>query len=454
MKKVRLDMPHGSGLGHIARRTWDSFTEGWYVRGDRMSCDRKRLLLCSYTSNVIANLVGGTFWTGFLLLMNADDAFIGTMTMIATAANMLQFFAPLLLERFTRRKGLLMALRGLMYLLNVVFVGVIPLFPAASQAKLMILAITVLVVNIANAVSSPGISIWHVQSVPENVRPYFYSIITMTVGGAVAVMNLAGSKLVDFMAARGMEYEGFMVLRGAAFALCLVEMVLYFRINEYPYESTGAKFRLRDLVLEPLHNRRYLRTVAVTFLWNIAANLPGSYYTVYLLRNLNVSYSYIILISVINIPVTLFLTPVWRRVLAKHGWFKTLYLSIGVFLLHFIVLALVTKKTLILYPISQVMAYVFAVGINLSFTGIPYVNMPAKRQTAFIGFYSSAAYLAAFTGVTIGKYFVIFTEKMHFNLFGLEVINKQVLMLLTAAMLALVVLGIRAIDKRTPKGGR
>ncbi len=451
MKKLRLDRPHKINLTHIARRARDSFTEGWYVKGDRMSRDRERLLMCSYTSNVIANLVGGTFWTGFLLLMNADDAFIGTMTMIATAANMLQFFAPLLLERFARRKMLLTVLRGALYLLNVVFVGVIPLFPAASQARLLMLAITVLTVNILNAVISPGISIWHVQSIPQNVRPHFYSVITMTVGAVVAAVNLAGSKVVDFMTARGMAYEGFMILRGVAAALCVLELILYFRINEYPYESSGTAFRLRDLILEPFKNKLYLRTVAVTFLWNIAANMPGSYYTVYLLRNLGVSYSYITLISMINIPVTLFLTPVWRRVLAKHGWFKTLYLSVGVFLLHFIVLALVTKRTLILYPLSQVMAYVFAVGINLSFTGIPYVNMPEKRQTAFIGFYASAAYLAALTGVTIGKYFVILTERMRLNVLGFEMVNKQVLMLLTAVMLACAVAGIRAIDKRTPK---
>ena len=41
--------------------------------------------------------------------MEADDGFIGTMSMIGVAANMVQMFAPLLLERFSRRKPLLMA---------------------------------------------------------------------------------------------------------------------------------------------------------------------------------------------------------------------------------------------------------------------------------------------------------------------------------------------------------
>ncbi|MGI6240187.1 MAG: hypothetical protein ACOYI5_11260, partial [Christensenellales bacterium] len=188
----------------------------------------------------------------------------------------------------------------------------------------------------------------------------------------------------------------------------------------------------------------------VTFLWNVAANLPGAYFTVYLLRDLGVSYSYITIISMLNIPVTLFLTPIWRKALAKNGWFKTLYRSIAVYLVHYLVLAFVTGRTLFLYPVSQILAYVFAVGINLSFTGIPYVNMPEKRQTVFIGFYSSASNFAALLGVTLGRYFVVSTDAFRFELFGMTFVNKQVLVAIAAVLLGGAALGIRAIDKRTP----
>lgn len=451
MKKPDFSSLKEFRAGRALNRVKNAFLEGWYVKGDAKSQDRVRLLTCNYTSNVIANLVGGTFWTGYLLLLNADDAFIGTMTMISTAANMLQFLAPIFLERFQHRKLLLTVLRAVLYLINVVFIGVIPLFPAENQFKLTMLAISVLLVNIINAMISPGLSIWHVQSVPENVRQYFYSIITMTVGAVVALVNLLGGKLLDIMTARDMAFEGLLLIRGVAAVLCVVEIILYLRIREYPYESSGEKFKLKDLFTEPFKHPKYLWTVAVVFLWCFAANVPGSYYTVYLLRNLNVSYSYINLISMLNVPIVLALTPLWRRVLSKHGWFKTLYLSIAVYLVHYVLLMLVTEKTMFVYPIALVLAYVFAIGINLSFTGIPYVNMPESRQTVFIGFYSSVSNLAALLGVTLGKYFVLFTEEWHLNLLGLEIGNKQLLMLVTAVLLALATIGIRFIHKRTPQ---
>ncbi len=451
MRKFDLSQLRHIDMGHLMRRLGGIFTEGWYAKGDEMATDRARLLACNYTSNVIANMVGGTFWTGFLLLLNADDAFVGTITMICTAANMLQFIAPLFLEQFKRRKVMLTILRGIMYLLNVAFIGVIPLFPVGSQFKLTMVAISVLLVNVINALIAPGLSIWHVQSLPNNVRQQFFSVVTMTVGAVVALFNLIGSKVCDMLTAQGMEYIGFSVLRIFAVILCVVELILYFKIKEYPYESSSERFTIKDLFTVPFKEKKYLFTVAVVFLWCFAANLPGSYYTVYLLRDVEVSYSYITVISMFNIPIVLLLTPFWRKLLTKYGWFKTLYLSMAVYLTHYVLLALVTKGTLFIYPISQILAYVFAIGINLAFTGIPYVNMPEKNQTVFIGFYSSVSNLAALLGVTLGKYFVLFTEEMQLNIGGFLFGNKQALVLLTGILLVGATIGIAIIDKKTAK---
>lgn len=451
MKRPDFSALKDFNLRYAAKRLINGAVEGWYVKGDEMSNSRLSLLMCNYTSNVIANLIGGTFWTGFLLLLNADDAFIGTMTMIATAANMLQFLAPLVLERFSKRKALLTTLRGLLYVLNVLFICVIPLFPVGNQFKLTMLGITVLLVNVINAFISPGLSIWHMQSVPNNIRAQFFSLITMTVGAVVAIMNLAGSAVVDFMTARGMEYAGFAILRGFAFALCVLELFLYTRIKEKPYESSGASFGLKELFTEPFKNKLYMRTCAVAFLWCFAANMPSSYFSVYLLRDLGVSYSYITVLSMLNVPIVLLLTPAWKKVLSKNGWFKTLYMAMAVYLVHYVMLAMVGKGSLFMYPVALILAYVFAIGINLAFTGIPYVNMPQKNQTMFIGFYSSMNNLAALLGVTAGKYFVLGTEWMHFDIFGFAVGNKQMLMVVTAIMLTAATIGIRAIAKRTPE---
>ncbi len=435
-----------------ARRALNAVQEGWYLAGDRPSEDRVRLLTYNYTANVVANLIGGSFFTGLLLLMNADDSFIGSMTMIATAANMLQLFAPLLLERFARRKRLLLTLRLVMQVFNVLLIGLIPIFPAARQARLAMVAVSVLIVNVLNAFMAPGLTVWHIQSIPGEVRKPFFSLITMTVGAIVALANLLGSFVVDAFKAGGLEYWGLLTLRLAAFGLVLFEFFQLSRVSEYPYEKAAEKLHVRTLLLEPFKNKLYLRTVLVVFLWNVTANIPGSYYTVYLLKNVGVSYTYITTVNLINVPVVLLLTPLWSRILRRLGWFKTLAVAMSAYLVHYVGLAFVGKATLALYPVTLILAFFLAIGINLSFTGIPYVNIPKQNQTAFIGFYSTAANLAALLGVTFGRSFIQFSDGLHVSLFGFEMINKQVLMLVTAALMLLATLGIFWIRRGLPGG--
>ncbi len=437
-------------LKRATKRVVSGMGEGWYVPGDEASKDRARLLTYNYTANVIANLIGGSFWTGLLILMNASDSFIGSMSMISTAANMLQLFAPILLERFEHRKKLLLTLRLMLYIFNVVIIGLIPLFPGPQQTKLAMVAVSVAIVNVLNAVHAPGISIWYMQSLPNRVRNPFFSLITMTVGAVVALSNLLGSFLVDAFKAMDMEYVGLLILRGVALALVIVEIYQLSRVKEYPYEKSGDKLSVKDLLLKPIKNKLYMRTVLVVFLWNITANIPGSYYTVYLLKNVEVSYTYIMIVNMINVPIVLLLTPIWSRLQRKFGWFNTLAMGMSIYSLHYVGLALVSKGTLWLYPVTMIVAFFFAIGINLSFTGIPYVNMPKENQTAFIGFYSTAANLAALIGVTIGRYFVEFTETWKIDIFGFTMVNKQILVLITGVLIALAALGVFWIRRSLP----
>ncbi len=434
---------------HVARWLKNSLTEGWYFSGDESSRDRVRLLLHNYNANIVANWIGGTFFTGLLLLMDADDGFIGMTTMISTAANMLQMFTPLLLERFPRRKVLLLTLYAIMMALNILFIGLIPLFPMQQQARLALVAATILAVNVINALISSGISIWHVQSLRPNVRNAFFSLVSMTVGAVVAIINLVGSGIVDLFRLQGMEYEGLMLLRVLSAILMGINIVTIAKIREYPYHTSEKKFTLSDVFIKPLREKLYLRTVWVAFLWNFTANIPGSYYTVYLLDNLGLSYTFIMLINFINVPVVLLATPLWNKLLWRKSRFAILYMSMSIFLLHYVLLSFVTNGALWLYAVAMILNFLLAAGINLSFMGIPYVNMPAESQTSHLGFYSTMANVAAFLGVTLGRQFILGTEGYTLNLLGFSMGNKQYILLLTAALMLLAVLGIWRIQKKT-----
>jgi hypothetical protein len=419
-----------------------------YNPGDEKSVSRKYIALSSYAAETTNNLIGGTFLTGFLLLMNADDSFMGWVTMAGLLGNLLQLLSPLLLERFESRKKLLLISRGTIYFFNIIVIGSIPFLGFADGTKLTFVISVILLLNIINALFAPGFSVWHIKSIPQRVRAQYFSFYRITSGIIVYTVILISSVIVDNYKIKGNELKGLIILRIIAIITAALDLYLQSKIKEYPNEKNALKVNLINVFVAPFKEKKYLITVIIACLWSFSANIPGPYFSIYLLKDLNVKYSFLNFINMLNIPVLIFFTPVWSKIIQKTSWFKALYISMGLYTIYYISLCFVTKGTLMLYPFAVVYAFVIAAGINLTFSNIPYINIPSGNQTNYIGFYSTMNNLAALLGVTIGKEFIKATEGKIIGILSIEMQNKQYILILTALVMLFCTCIIFVLQKR------
>ncbi len=420
----------------------------WAGGKDEAAFSRQNILSSNITAGVVNNLIGGNFFTGFLLLLSADDGFMGLVTMAGFIGNLLQVLSPLLLERFKSRKRLLILSRSVIYFFNIIIIGLVPLIPGTNSIKLMLILSVILFINLINAITAPGFAVWHIKSIPEDVRAKFFSTFTIINGVIIYAVILASSWIVDLFKARGNELQGLLLFRGVALLLCLADIYFLFKIKEYPNQPSDTKANLLNVLLNPFKERKYLITVLIACLWNYSANIPGPYFNVYMLKDLKISYSFLNVINMVNIPVLIFLTPIWRKRIYSTSWFRTLYFSMGLYLLSYLGLAFVSGKTLFLYPIAVIFSFLIAPGINLVFANIPYINIPQKDQTNYIGFFSTMNNLAALLGVLTGKEFIKHTEGIVITLAGIGMQNKQYILLLTAVVMLAAVFLIRFLQKK------
>ena len=112
-------------------------------------------------------------------------------------------------------------------------------------------------------------------------------------GIVVALFNLLGGYAVDLFKNAGLEVWGFETLRIFSLVLLFYDLFLLSRMKEVNYDQSGQKVNLINLMVLPFREKKYLRTVGIAFLWSMIANIPGAYYSVYLLRDVEVSYSFI-----------------------------------------------------------------------------------------------------------------------------------------------------------------
>lgn len=449
-------MSPGRHAGHkqVLARMGKFVSAGWFVQGDEVSNQsRKALIFHNLTASLIANLTGGSFFTGLLIVLQADDAFVGLITMITFGANLLQLLAPYILERFTRRKPILIAVKLFIHLVNIAFVGLIPFLPAAQQTRLVFLGFSIFLVNALNAFIGPGFSVWHIAHVPPKVRVQYFSLVSMLNGVLVAVFNLLSSGVVDLFRAKGQELTGLSLLRAAALVVAVVDILLLLRIKELPLPKASKKIGLRSLLRLTWRYPVYLRSVLVVVLWSLVANMPGSFYSVYLLRELGINYSTIMQVAAFNVVVLVSTTFIWRKIYLKHSWLRPLGLAIMATAPHYFILAFVSKNLLFLYPLGILWSFLCACGINMAFSSVAFINLPADNQTMHLAFYSTANFLAALAAATLGRTFVTRLSGLRYSLLGVPFGEKQTLMLVVGSLLFLVGLAVLHLARLNNKQG-
>jgi Na+/melibiose symporter-like transporter len=406
-----------------------------FDKNEELGINRKNIVIDNYCSGIIENLINGNLFTGFLILLKAEDVFIGIVTMIRLASNALQVFAPIAFKNIKNRKKFLIKSRGIVYLFNIVGIGIVPFLPFNSSSKLLIIVLFTLIAYGIAALTGPGYAVWHIKSIPLKVRNEYFSFLSVTLGIVTFIIMYLASKFIDIFKDNGYELAGFTILRLVAIGFCIFDMITLVKIKEYPIEESKIRPTLINVLVIPLKEKKYLKTIIISCLWSFAVNIPGPYYTIYLLRDLNVSYGYISLVNMIYLFALIFITPIWTKRIKRTSSLKTLRLLVGVFLFHYLGLAFVTEKTLYLYPLFVLLAYVCLSGINVVFTGLPFYNVPEENQTNFIGFYSTTNNIAAFLGLQFSSLFIKYSSRLSLSIIGIEMHNKQILMMITCVTL-------------------
>ena len=401
---------------------------------DEPMASRRNLTISNYAAGTAANLIGGSFLTGLLLLLKADNSILGIVAMTGIIGNLFQIFAPLFLERFIHRKRMLIISRIIAYVFNIFIIGIIPFLPAENGTKLVFILIVISGVSLLNSLMGPGVSIWHIKSIPEDIRRGYYSFYQMTSAIIVYVCIMGASLLLDSMKRAGYELGGLTLIRGIALLLGFIDLLFVIRVKEYPNPVSHIKLNLKSIFILPLKEKKYMPSVIAAVVWSFTANFTGMYFSAYMLKQVQVEYSFLNFVNLLGIPVLILTTPFWNKFIAKHSWFKSLIFTMIVFLFHHLSIAFVTKQTLWIYPISLVIYFAVVPGLNIIFSSIPYLNIPETNQTNYIAFYTTVSTVAALIGISAGRLFMLNTEGVSLNILGMQMVNNQYLLILNAGV--------------------
>ena len=433
----------------ISNSSLFDFHDTFIENSDGRAQSRRNIVTGNCFATMASAMCDGVYFTTLMLAMGADDIFIGYVSAALTFVGLFQFFSPMLLSKVPRRKKLLIASRILYHFLNIVVMGGLPLLPIATGTKLGLFVAVLMIKNISSNLVSPALSAWHMQNIPMKKLISHTALFDMASNITSHITAFVAGVFMDSFQLNELSLgnipptlSAILLLRAGALVLAVLESISFSRIKETPHViEKNVKTTSVKLMLEPLTNKSYMRTIAIPMCWTLCASIVGSFFSVYIINDIKLSYSLISLSGMISMPLRLIAMPTWSRLLRKYKWSTLLMIAQFGTALAYILNALVTDAVPYLYFLCISWGAVCGPGISLNHTKLQYANMPQENRISYIGMYSVLIQLITFVGHYIGILFVQFSGDTVLRIFGVDMCSKQYLNLLQCAMMLIVCLG-------------
>lgn len=391
------------------------------------------MLASSIITGTISWLTTNIFYTSFLMIYGIDLVNIGIITFIPYIAGCFGIFSPSLLERFRKRRWILVGSRFLFHTLNILGITLVPVLVHAPAARVTCLVAIIFLANLVNALTGSGFSVWHLNFIPNEIRAdYFIRQSTITNFISIGISLLSGI-IADALAASPYADAIIIAFRYFAYFLAVIEVIILALPKEYPYSRSQSKPRLRDIVMMPLNCKPFILTMLAVILHTFFSNIPTSFINYYLLNDVGVQYTFTYAINMIYPFVLIVFQPLTRRLIGRFGWFKVLAVSLLLHAPSMLAYSCVTAQNYLwLYSAVRIYQHVAGVGINTAYANIAFVNLPPDDQTNYISFHLLVVNLATFFGMMIGTGLVAVIGDNALTLFGMRFTSVQMLLWLQA----------------------
>ena len=353
-------------------------------------------------TTIMNGFVSGNLYTAFLTLHDFSIVDVGIIGMLPLLASCFGIFGPMILERFQKRKWILAAGRFLYFTINILGTTIMPFVTHTKEQAVVFLGLIVFLGGVVNHLFSSGYTVWHLNFIEGTVRARYYAISQLTsalVGsGTLIGVGILADAILDTPNAAAILTG----LRFVGYALSIIDVVILVLPVEYPYERQ-AKVNLKNVFLLPIKTPKYMKVTLLLMLWSISGAISASAFSYYLLNTVKASVTVMNLFTPCYMLFLFLFSKYWLRVLDKHSWLKTFAICASIHILTHVPKLFVTADNYIwLYSAALIFQGFTDVGLNIAYSGLPYMNMPEQDTTYYIAFHSLAVSLASFVGQSIG----------------------------------------------------
>jgi MFS family permease len=363
-------------------------------------------------AQVMGTLTGGPFLVAFALLLGASNLTIGVISALQPLTQLLQIPTIYLVERVGYRKLLVVVALTLSRLFCFVLIALPYWF--TEQHRMTVLLVALLGFFGFGTVSGVAWNPWVRDLIPESRLGSYMAERLAVLTGVAALLSLAAAFGVDLFKSEYGELGVYSVYFGIGGLVGLVGVYCITQVPE-PTLHHNPNISIMRLMAEPIRDRNFRQLLIFLGSWSFAVNFAAPFFTVYLLKRLQLDMTVVIALAVLSQAVNVLFFRLWGR-LAERFSYKSVLVEAGpLFIITFILWpltsfgnwAFITLPALIfIYALTGIST----AGVQLCTGNLAMKLAPRGRATAYLAVNALVSGIAAVIAPILGGLTATFFE--------------------------------------------
>jgi MFS family permease len=355
----------------------------------------------------IKTSLGDAYITPFAIAINSSNFLIGMISSISGLVGPIsQWFSSRLIERYKRKNIILTATlyEGLTWIPLILISFLFYKGILTSLLPLLLLIFFSLYVIIAN-ITSPAWFSWTGDLVDENYRGKWFSKRNFALGFVSIIFTILAAFFLDFLKKQEAILFGFIILFFLAMVARFISRSYFKKIYEPKLKlKKGYYFSFWQFIKKSPKNN-FGRFVLFRTLMDFTICIASPFFTVYMLRNLNFSYTTFMLVVLSQTFFGLLTMKQWGKFADKYGNYETMKLTI-ILISIFPALWLISDSPIFLIFVPQLVGGIGWAGFNLAAGNFIYDSVSPQKRGLVVSYHNVLNGIGIFLGAGLGAILV------------------------------------------------
>lgn len=424
----------------------------------------KRVIGDGLAAEAMTTLTGGAFLVAMALLMGASNLQIGLLAALPTFTNIFQLLSIWLVQRYNNRRAIAVVCAWLARF-PLLIAGSLPLF-FSSSASIQLFIFFLFFYYFFGSIAGPSWNSWMKDLVPDKILGTYFAKRSSYTQTLNAILSIILALIVDHIKKKHPEYE--LTIYAVMFMAAAVTGIIgaFILAGAPEPKSYLAKENIFKLFSRPLKDANFRRLLIFNSAWVFALNIATPFFTVFMMKTLGLSLSYIIGLTILSQLCSILTIRIWGAFADRYSNKTIIAIGAPLYIICIIAWCFVGIYSTFWHNLAllvgiHILTGISTAGINLSLTNIGLKLATKEEAVVYLSakniipsFFSSIAPL-------IGGGMADFFTKRHLiidfqwigpkgsRIFHLVSLHEWTFLFLIGALLALMSLELLAPVKET-----